>query len=145
MHVKLRIILVSPPPGIDFALQKGSGSDYEPIQKQRSATQNLSFDFSVEVKGLRQKDQFPDFRGPLVQGPVGARFIYIDIGSLAGQIDQLAWRLKVPLVDITWETVEKFDSNPNAWLETQVPGTHKNGSPNCATVKPFDGWALKIV
>jgi hypothetical protein len=145
MDVKLRIILVNPPPGIDFALQKGSGSNYEPIQKQRSAAQNPCFDFNVEVKGLRQKDQFPDFRGPFVQGPAGARFIYIDIGSLAGQTEQLAWRLKVPLIGITWETVEEFDSNRGAWLETQVPGTHKKGGPNCATVKPFDGWALKTV
>ena len=52
MHVKLRIILVSPPPGIDFALQKGSGSDYEPIQKQRSGTHATSvLNASVEVKG----------------------------------------------------------------------------------------------
>ena len=143
MDLKFRIILLSPPPGIDFALQKGSGSKYEPIQKQRSDTHNLSFDFSAEVKGIRQKDQLPDFRGPFVQGPAGARFIYIDIGSLAGQTDQLAWRLKVPLVGITWKMVEEFDSNSDARLETEVPGTHKNGGPNCATVKPFAGWLLK--
>ncbi len=145
MDLKFRIILASPPPGIDFALQRGSGSDYEPIQKQRSDTHDLSFDFSAEVKGTPQKDQLPDFRGPYVQGPAGARFIYIDIGSLAGQTDQPAWRLKVPLVEITWEMVDGFNSNPAAWLETKVPDTHKNGGPNCATVKPFAGWTLKLV
>jgi hypothetical protein len=25
-------------------------------------------------------------------------------------------------------------------LETRVPGTGKDGSPSCATVKPFPGW-----
>jgi hypothetical protein len=27
-------------------------------------------------------------------------------------------------------------------LETLVPGSGRDGSPSCATVKPFDGWKL---
>lgn len=143
MDVKLKIILASPPPGIDFALQKGSGSNYDTVQKQRSASHDLCFGLNVEVKGDRQKDQLPDFRGPFVQGPVNGRFIYIDIGSLAGQAEQLAWRLKIPLAGITWAALNQFTANPAAYLETRVPGTHKNGEPNCATVKPFNGWLVK--
>ena len=143
MEVKLKIILVSPPPGIDFGLQKGSGSIYETIQKQRSASHDLCFELSVELKGDRQKDPAPDFKGPFVHGPVNGRFIYIDIGALAGQAGQLAWRLKIPLVGITWTMLDKVGLNHAACLETKVPGTHKNGGPNCATVKPFDGWVVK--
>jgi len=143
MDVKLKIILISPPPGIDFGLQKGSGSNYETIQKQRSDSHDLCFELNVEVKGDRQKDQFPDFKGLFVQGPVNGRFIYIDIGSLAGQVEQLAWRLKIPLAGVTWTMLDQFVANPAAYLETRVPGTHKNGGPNCATVKPFDGWSVK--
>src|ERR1700753_4045663 len=102
MEIKLNIILISPPPGIDFALQKGSGSNFENIQKQRSGAGDLQFNLTVELKGDRQKDQLPDFLGPYVQGPVNGRFIYIDIGALAGQAKQQAWRLKIPLTRITW-------------------------------------------
>jgi hypothetical protein len=144
MDVKLKIILLSPPPGIDFGLQKGSGSIYETIQKQRSNLSDLNFECEVEVKGDILKDQFPDFRGPFVQGPVGGRFIYLDIGALAGQENQSSWRLKIPLVGITWAMVSQLDINPAAFLETRVPGTGKNGGPNCATVKPFEGWIVKI-
>src|SRR5580704_17862137 len=97
MEIKLKIILLSPPPGIDYGLQKGSGSVYETIRKQRSGLGELNFQFSVETKGDNLKDQAPDSRGPFVQGPVNGRFIYVDIGALAGQKEQLAWRLKIPL------------------------------------------------
>jgi hypothetical protein len=143
MDVKLKIILLSPPPGIDFGLQKGSGSIYETIQIQRSGSGHLRFECEVGVKGDSQKDQFPDFRGPFIQGPAGARFIYIDIGRLAGQDDQMGWRLKIPFTGITWETIRQLNADPLAYLEVQVPGTHKNGGPNCATVNPFDGWGIK--
>jgi hypothetical protein len=143
MEITLKIILLSPPPGIDYGLQKGSGSNYEAIQKQRSGSGDLSFQFSIETKGDRVKDQVPDFRGPFVQGPINGRFIYIDIGALAGQEGQLAWRLKIPLTGISWQMLEQISSDSLAYLETRVPGTHKNGGPNCATVKPFEGWILK--
>jgi len=28
-------------------------------------------------------------------------------------------------------------------LQTSVPGKGKDGTPNCATVKPFAGWMVK--
>ena len=139
----LQIVLLSPPPGIDFGLQKGSGAAYETVQTQRSGPDDLRFDCDIGVKGDHKKDKLPDFRGPFVQGPVNGRFIYIDIGSLAGQADQLARRLKIPLSGITWVMLDQIAANPAVYLETRVPGTHKNGGPNCATVKPFDGWTVK--
>ena len=143
MEAKLKITLVSPPPGIDFGLQKGSGSKYETVERRRSDSSDLCFKFNVELKGDKLKDVLPDFRGPFVQGPINSRFIYIDIGSLAGQAEQAAWRLKIPLVGITWAMLDQLGANHAACLETTVPGTHKNGGPNCATVKPFDGWTIK--
>jgi hypothetical protein len=133
-ELNLRIILESPPAGIDFALQKGSGNDYETVQKQRSAKGDLKFEFSVRVRD--GKDGEPNFLGPFVQGPAQQRFVYIDIGTCAGQIGT-TWsrRLKVPLHGITWDLVKKGKT-----LETHVPGTGKDGGPTCATVKPFAGW-----
>jgi hypothetical protein len=76
----------------------------------------------------------PDFSGPFVQGPKGGRFIYIDIGTCAGQRDS-RWsrRLKIPLTAITEEMTA-------AVLETRINGTSRDGGPACATPKPFNGW-----
>jgi hypothetical protein len=101
-ELTLRIVLETPPAGVDFGLQKGRGSGYEVMQKQRSGTNDLSFVFTAGLKGS-PKDPAPNFTGSFTQGPPGERFVYIDIGSCAGQIDS-PWsrRLKIPLSGITW-------------------------------------------
>jgi len=118
--MKLKITILSPPPGIDYALQSGKGNDYTVLQKQRSKGKDLSFDFTLDA-----------LRGPLVQGPAGGKFVYIDIGGSAGQHDtEIRRRLKVQLpTEITDESVV-----------IKLPGTAKDGTPTCATLKPFPGW-----
>ena len=133
-ELKLRIILENPPPGIDFGLQEGGGNDYKVVQKQRSSKGDLKFEFAVRVR--EGKDGQPNLLGPFVQGPAQQRFVYIDIGTYAGQTDtHWSRRLKVPLLGITWDLIQKKKT-----LETHVPGTGKDGGPTCATVKPFAGW-----
>jgi hypothetical protein len=102
----LRIILEKPTPGVDFALQKGRGGDYETVQTQRSEGRDLHFEFTVRVKATG-KDSSPNFLGAFVQGPTGERFVYIDIGTYAGQTGT-CWsrRLKIPLRGITWQMIE---------------------------------------
>jgi len=140
-ELSLHIILQSPPAQVDYALQKGSGSKFETVQRQKSTGKDLLFSFTVNVK--EAKDGQPDFSGPFVQGPAGERFIYIGIGAYAG-VPGSAWdrRLKVPLRDITWDMVRKA-ADSAAGLQTHVPGTGKDGTPSCATVKPFEGWRLR--
>ena len=133
-ELTLAIILESPPPGVDFGLQKGSGNDYETVQTQRSESGDLRFEFQVRVR--EGKDRQPNFLGPFAQGPTDARFVYIDIGTYAGQTNtEWSRRLKIPLRGITWSQIKKAK-----FLETRVPGTGRDGGPNCATVKPFAGW-----
>jgi hypothetical protein len=74
--------------------------------------------------------------GPFVQGPPRQRFVYIDIGTCAGQADS-CWsrRLKIPLAGIPAKAIEA-----GGVLEARVPGTARDGGPSCATVKDFDGW-----
>ena len=136
--ISLHILLQMPPPGVDYGLQKGSGSQFVIEQKQQSAKKDLLFTLTV---GLKQgKDGLPDFSGPFVQGPVGGRFIYINIGTYAGVTDS-AWgrRLKIPLRDIT-EVMVQQATRPGYVLQTLVAGTGKDGTPSCATPKPFEGW-----
>ena len=83
-ELTMRIILERPPEGVDFGLQKGRGSAYETVQKQRSGGKNLEFEFTVGVKAVGSGNS-PALSGPFVQGPPGQRFIYIDIGTYAGQ------------------------------------------------------------
>jgi hypothetical protein len=139
-ELPLRIVLVAPPAGVDFGIQEGKGSDYKTIQKQRSKDGDLTFEFTLTIKNNRD-DGLPNFLGPLAQGPTTGRFVYIDIGKLAGQPDS-CWerRIKVPLGGITWEMVEKVSTNPKLILEARLPGTGKDGGPSCATVKPAEGW-----
>ena len=85
-EVRLRIVLVAPLPGVDFGIQEGKGSDYTTIHKHRSNDADLAFEFTVIVKDNRDYG-LPNFLGPLAQGPTMGRFIYIDIGKSAGQID----------------------------------------------------------
>lgn len=141
--ITLRIVLENPPAGVDFGLQKGGGSHYETIQTQRSRAKDLSFEFDVAVKSDR-KEPVPHLAGPFVQGPPGQRFVYIDIGTYAGQTETV-WsrRLKVPLSGITWDIVDELSTGSKLALETRVPGTGKDGGPTCGAVKPLSGWKLK--
>lgn len=49
-ELRLRIVLVAPPPDVDFGIQQGKGSDYTTIHNQRSSGSDLSFEFTVTVK-----------------------------------------------------------------------------------------------
>ena len=138
-ELTLRIILENPPSGIDFGLQKGSGSKYETIQKQRSDSKDLEFELTINFK--LNDNSLPNFLGKFVQGTLQDRFIYIDIGTYAGQANT-SWsrRLKIPLNGITSDMIKKLLADPNSILEATVPGTGKESGPNSGTVKPFTGW-----
>jgi hypothetical protein len=141
-EITLQIILIKPTPEVVFGLQKGSGSNYETVQKQISTSNDLSFKFTIKVKGDGSNETLPKFSGSFVQGPADNKFVYIDIGTYAGQTDTI-WsrRLKIPLTGITWKDIELLSDNP--MLQASVPGTGRDGGPNCATVKLFGGWHLK--
>ena len=58
-EITLRITLIKPTPGVVFGLQKGSGNNYDTVQKQIPELNDLTFEFSVTVKGDRAKDKLP--------------------------------------------------------------------------------------
>lgn len=140
-ELAFRIVLEEPPSGVDFALQKGKGTSYEIIQKQRSGSKELCFEFTARpAPGAKSGEM--RLHGPFIQGPPGARFVYVGIGAFAGQTGGWSRRLKVPLNGVTAEMVSQVQKDPRLIFETRVPGTGKDGGPNCATVKPFAGWKL---
>lgn len=142
-ELKLRIVLEAPPTGVDFGLQRGRGSNYETVQVQRSKSKDLFFEFTLKV--TEDKRGSPSrLLGPFVQGTPENRFVYIDIGTLAGQKDS-CWsrRLKIPLSGITSARLEPAANSPAQVLEARVLGKGKDGSPNCGAPKPFDGWRVR--
>lgn len=133
-EITLRIILEKPTVGTDFGIQQGSGHNYVTIQKQKSQGEDLTFVFSIKVKP--QTEELPVFLGAITQGSPKERFVYIDIGRAAGQLNTL-WsrRLKIPLKSITWELIQQLETTQPAVLEVRVPGVGKDGGPNCGGAK----------
>ncbi len=134
----LRIVLENPTPGVNYGLQEGKGSGYKTIQIKRSDGENFEFECSISVNFRENKA--PVFLGPFAQGPAEDRFIYIDIGTLAGQKNS-CWnrRLKIYLRGIESGIIQQalLDTIPK--FETVVYGSGKDGSPACGTAKPFMG------
>jgi hypothetical protein len=140
-QITLRIILRDPPAGVDFGVQEGHGNDYTTVQKQQFAKKDLRFEFPVRVK--EGKDGQPNFLGAFAQGPANQRFVYLDIGTYAGQTNT-HWgrRLKIPLAGITWPLIEGASGGSRV-IEICVPGTGRDGGPTCGTVKGvISGWKL---
>jgi hypothetical protein len=139
-QVTLRVIVERPPGDVDFGIQEGHGSEYKTIQKQRYTKQALRFEFPIRV--IEGKNGQPNFLGSFAQGPANNRFIYLDIGTYAGQTNT-PWsrRLKIPLAGITWAMIEQA-SNASVLIEARVPGTGKDSGPTCGTVKQFSGWTV---
>ena len=141
-EMPIRLVLVDPPPQVDFGIQRGRGARFEPVFVQQRKRRDVSFDFSLGVVTNR-KDGLPNFQGPFVQGPPQKRFVYIDVGTYAGQKDtQWSRRMIVPLGGITWALINKVLSNSGQRLSVRIPGTGKDGGPNCATVQLLGGWQV---
>jgi|SRR5688572_27620483 len=138
-EITLRLILRKPAQGVAHAIQKGRSPRHEMVQFQVATSSDMLFEFSVNSTTNNKGDR--TLQGLYVQGPLGNRFFYIGIGTFAGQKNS-PWsrRLKIPLAGITELLTGEIDEN--IIFETQVPGIGKDGGPNCATVKPFEGWRL---
>jgi hypothetical protein len=138
----IRLVLVDPPPGVDFGIQRGGGAHYETLFVQQGEQGDVIFAFSLTVTENR-KDSLPNFKGPFAQGPPASRFIYIDVGTYAGQ-KNTPWsrRMKVPLQGITWALIKQATSKPGRKLLARIPGKGKDGGPNCATVQLLGHWEV---
>ena len=141
-ELPIRLVLVDPPPGVDFGVQHGHGREFKTMFVQQRKQRDISFDFSLPVSDNR-KDGRPNFQGDFAQGPPAARFIYIDVGMCAGQHDT-PWsrRMKIPLQGITWDLIRKTSRKPGHRLAARIPGTGKDGGPSCATVRLLGDWEI---
>ncbi|HEV7670754.1 MAG TPA: DUF5990 family protein [Thermoanaerobaculia bacterium] len=143
MHPDLpvRILVLRPPGGVTFAVQKGKDELLPPAE---ITEEHLTFDFTLRVHGDPQEGP-PNFRGPFAQGPPHGRFVYVNSGTAAGQHASV-WtrRAKIQLGGIGWDLIAKVQAKDGALLEARIAGTGKDGGPACATV-PLVGGGWKVV
>ena len=136
--LRLRITVVDPPPNISWALQVGRDGLMKPTA---SSSSNLSFDFSVEVVAGKSPDDFR-LRGPAVQGRPGQPFVYLCVGTYAGQAGASAsGRAKISLEGIGPKLLDRLRRKRSGVLEARFAGTARDGGPSRASVPLLDdGW-----
>lgn len=137
-RVAVRVVLSASPPGVDFSLQSGRAANATAVNVQRGNGRDLTFDFELTVGAPRGGS--PNFTGPFAQGTAAERFVYLCVGTCAGQAGS-PWtrRIKVPLAAITAEQVATALASAGR-LQATIPGTGKDGTPSCATVRLLNGW-----
>ncbi len=138
--ISLQIVIEKPQVGILYGLQRGSGNHYETVQAQLSGDSDLVFELVMPVKADKA-GRFV-FSSPFAQGAPKDRFVYICMGSYAGQKDgAFNGRLKIPLPELIQNLLVHLESG--SILTARVSGTDmKTGRPKMATVKPEDGWII---
>ena len=136
----MRLVLIDPPANVDYGIQCGRGSKYEAMFVQQRKNGDVAFDFSITVS--HDKSGAPNFGGDFVQGTPARRFIYIDVGTYAGQ-KSTPWarRMIVLLNGISSDQIKKA-LKPGHRLSASIQGTGKDGGPSCATVPLIDGWKV---
>jgi hypothetical protein len=134
--LRLRIALAEPPAGVAFAMQRGRSELVPPVDAHANA---LVFEFDVSVADATCSP--PRFVGPYTQGPAAGRFVYVNVGTSAGQPGS-PWtrRIKVPLSSISPALVAEALATPGTVLATRIRGTGRDGTPACATVPLLDPW-----
>lgn len=134
----LRITVVEPPPGLTWALQLGRDELVPPTRQSRD---RITFDFTVDVVAGEKPGTFR-LRGTAVQGRPGERFVYLGVGSYAGQAGApFNGRTKVTLEGITGSLIDAVRRKRSGVLEAQFAGTSPRGGPSLASVSLLgDGW-----
>jgi hypothetical protein len=141
LTIPARIVIVAPPKGVVFALQRGKN---ELASSVTSAAADLALSFTIQVD--RDKNGALRCSGEFVQGPAGGKFVYLNSGTLAGQAES-PWtrRAKIALRHLSWALIERVSSTANTVLQARVTGTAKDGGPACATVALLDGnWTAEL-
>jgi hypothetical protein len=138
MEVAFRITVLDPPRGVVFRLQRGRSELVAPSSESPSA---IVFDFTLRVEPGAAGGP-PRLLGPFAQGPPASRFVYVNSGKQAGQVES-CWdrRAKVSLRGVDASLIERAAAS-GAVIEAQIAGTGRDGGPACATVPLLSGWRV---
>src|SRR6184192_1496581 len=98
----IRIKVLNPLSGVLMKVQRGKNELLEPTV---FSTDLLVFDFEISVDIASET---PNFLGSYTHGPKNARFIYVNSGQYAGQVDSCwARRAKLSLMSISSKQIEE--------------------------------------
>jgi hypothetical protein len=139
-ELPIRVTVMTPPPGVTFAIQRGKDELLGPSQVSANC---LVFDLSIRVSE-RKAGGAPNVLGPYAQGKPDDRFLYLNSGTMAGQRDS-CWtrRAKIKTGGINWELIEQTLATPGVVLEVVIDGRAQDGGPCCATVTLMNGgWRI---
>jgi hypothetical protein len=138
--LSLRIAVVEPHAGFTWALQLGQSELAKPSS---STATRIAFDFTVDAI---PDDSEAGYRltGPAVQGRQGERFVYVCVGTYAGQVDTpIGRRAKIRLEGISRKLIAASKAKRGGTIEAQFAGKDSKGEPACATVPLLGkGWHL---
>ncbi len=136
----LRVTIESPLPGVALAVQKGRDELIAPIGADADAVT-----FQVPAQLRLRPDGTLALAGPIVQGPAGAKFLYVTVGKRAGQpFSPWDRRVKVPLEGIPGDMLREAAASSGMVLAARIHGRAKDGGPACASVPLLgDGWKLE--
>lgn len=135
----LRIVVHNPVSGVALRMQRGRHELVAPVRESTSAVE-----FELDVEPTMRSDGSIVMKGPEVQGPPAARFVYVNAGSYAG-MPPSPWsrRAKIPLRHITPSLVNAARKQPRAVLVAEIEGRARDGGPAAATVPLLgDGWRV---
>jgi len=138
----LCIVVEEPVRGLALALQRGQAGKATLLPPARDALAAVAFELEVTVDASLP-DGRPRLLGPFVQGPPGARFVYLAVGRRAGQVES-PWdgRVKVPLGGLGWDQIEEL--SPKGRLVARIAGQSPKGGPALASVRLLlPGWAAQ--
>ncbi|HEX8431823.1 MAG TPA: DUF5990 family protein [Longimicrobium sp.] len=138
--VTLRVTIEAPIAGVALAVQRGRDALVPPVCSSSDA---VIFEVCATVR-LRA-DGAITFAGPEIQGPPAGRFLYVTVGTRAGQPGS-PWdrRAKVPLTGISTEMAAAASAQPGMVLAARIAGRARDGGPACATVPLLGGgWHLE--
>ena len=127
-EIRMRLVVDNPVARVAHSLQD---KENRPVDAKMSAKgEPLTFDFVIRVAAG------PKFHGEQVrsEGPE-RRFVYIAIGTLAGDPDS-PWtrRMKIDIHNIPQALLDAAAAGQV--LEGTFAGTARDGTPSCATIRP---------
>lgn len=128
--VTLRLTTADPVPGVAYSLQDKTNA---PVDPRIADDGPISFDVPVTLSDDGR------LTGPFVrrEGP-SRRFVYIAIGTSAGQHSEWSRRAKIDVHDIPADLLAL--AREGRTLEMILPGRARDGGPACATVRPLQPW-----
>ena len=128
--ITLRLTTANPVPGVAYSLQDKANA---PVDPRIADDGPISFDAPVTLSDDgRLTGSFVRREGP------SRRFVYIAIGTSAGQHGEWSRRAKIDVHDIPADLLAL--ARDGRVLEAVLPGRARDGGPACATVRPLQPW-----